>query len=232
MSLDDLSTMLMSLSPNKPFVANPPQLPEMLRCPLESIALRIKALHLGRIGEFLSKAIEPPTTKAITHVIDVLRGLSALEQTHSISAAHNRKIATSDIEELTPLGVLLAGVRQSHPHFMESLLLVASQSCFRVYCVIRFRYELAFDMIAISLTLTTANFLLLLETQLPVDPRIGKMMLFGAIFRCLEPTLVIAASLAFRSPFFSPFDKRDEVCRGHSWGFLFCGDVMDTMDVT
>jgi HrpA-like RNA helicase len=36
------------------------------------------------------------------------------------------------------------------------------------------------------------------------------MMLFGAIFRCLEPTLVIAASLAFRSPFFSPFDKRDE----------------------
>ena len=43
-----------------------------------------------------------------------------------------------------------------------------------------------------------------------MDPRIGKMIFFGAIFRCLEPTLTIAASLAFRSPFFSPFDKRDE----------------------
>ena len=50
-----------------------------------------------------------------------------------------------------------------------------------------------------------------LLAKIPVDPRIGKMMLFGAIFRCLESTLVIAASLAFRSPFFSPFDKRAEV---------------------
>lgn len=117
------------------------QLPEMLRCPLESIALRIKTLKLGRIQEFLGKAIEPPTEEAISHVSAVLSGLSALDTADSQ-------------EELTPLGVLLA--------------------------------------------------------KLPVDPRIGKMMLFGAIFRCLDPILIIAASLAFRSPFFSPFDKRDE----------------------
>ena len=36
------------------------------------------------------------------------------------------------------------------------------------------------------------------------------MMLFGVQLQCLEPTLVIAASLSFRSPFFSPFDKRAE----------------------
>lgn len=36
---------------------------------------------------------------------------------------------------------------------------------------------------------------------LPVDVRIGKLMLFGAIFRCLDPALTIAASLAFKSPF-------------------------------
>ncbi|XP_019623182.1 PREDICTED: putative ATP-dependent RNA helicase DHX57 isoform X1 [Branchiostoma belcheri] len=46
--------------------------------------------------------------------------------------------------------------------------------------------------------------------QLPVDVRIGKLMLFGAIFRCLDPVLTIAASLSFRSPFVAPFDKRDE----------------------
>ncbi|XP_071787163.1 putative ATP-dependent RNA helicase DHX57 [Asterias amurensis] len=46
--------------------------------------------------------------------------------------------------------------------------------------------------------------------SLPVDVRIGKLMLFGAIFRCLDPVLTIAASLSFKSPFVSPFDKRDQ----------------------
>ncbi|XP_062912424.1 putative ATP-dependent RNA helicase DHX57 isoform X1 [Mobula hypostoma] len=45
---------------------------------------------------------------------------------------------------------------------------------------------------------------------LPVDVRIGKLMLFGAIFRCLDPALTIAASLAFKSPFVAPWDKREE----------------------
>lgn len=39
--------------------------------------------------------------------------------------------------------------------------------------------------------------------SLPVDVRIGKLMLFGSIFRCLDPALTIAASLAFKSPFVS-----------------------------
>ncbi|XP_062600658.1 putative ATP-dependent RNA helicase DHX57 [Saccostrea cucullata] len=46
--------------------------------------------------------------------------------------------------------------------------------------------------------------------SLPVDVRIGKLMLFGAIFRCLDPALTIAATLSYKSPFVSPFDKRDE----------------------
>ncbi|XP_078458360.1 putative ATP-dependent RNA helicase DHX57 isoform X1 [Lampetra planeri] len=46
--------------------------------------------------------------------------------------------------------------------------------------------------------------------SLPVDVRIGKLVLFGAIFRCLDPILTIAASLAFKSPFVSPWDKRQE----------------------
>ncbi|XP_061523869.1 putative ATP-dependent RNA helicase DHX57 [Phycodurus eques] len=45
---------------------------------------------------------------------------------------------------------------------------------------------------------------------LPVDVRVGKLMLYGAIFRCLDPALTIAASLAFKSPFVSPWHKRDE----------------------
>lgn len=49
---------------------------------------------------------------------------------------------------------------------------------------------------------------------LPVDVRIGKLMLFGAIFRCLDPALTIAASLAFKSPFVrgSATLLRDHMC--------------------
>ncbi|KAM6220257.1 putative ATP-dependent RNA helicase DHX57 [Rhynchocyon petersi] len=46
--------------------------------------------------------------------------------------------------------------------------------------------------------------------SLPVDVRIGKLMLFGSIFRCLDPALTIAASLAYKSPFVSPWDKKEE----------------------
>ncbi|KAI8788572.1 ATP-dependent RNA helicase DHX57 [Biomphalaria glabrata] len=59
--------------------------------------------------------------------------------------------------------------------------------------------------------------------SLPVDVRIGKLMLFGAIFRCLDSTLTIAATLSFKSPFVSPFglkqesdEKRKEFAVGNS----------------
>ncbi|KAH3859109.1 hypothetical protein DPMN_101756 [Dreissena polymorpha] len=45
---------------------------------------------------------------------------------------------------------------------------------------------------------------------LPVDVRIGKLMLLGAIFRCLDPALTIAACLSFKSPFLTPFGKKHE----------------------
>ncbi|KAI9271222.1 P-loop containing nucleoside triphosphate hydrolase protein [Helicostylum pulchrum] len=47
-------------------------------------------------------------------------------------------------------------------------------------------------------------------SNLPVDVHIGKMILFGAIFKCLDPILTIAASLSFKSPFVRPFGKEDE----------------------
>ena len=36
------------------------------------------------------------------------------------------------------------------------------------------------------------------------------MLIYAAVFRCLEPVATIAASLSSRSPFVSPFQKRDE----------------------
>ncbi|CAI8607078.1 unnamed protein product [Vicia faba] len=44
---------------------------------------------------------------------------------------------------------------------------------------------------------------------LPVDPKLGKMLIMGAIFRCFDPVLTIVAGLSVRDPFLLPQDKRD-----------------------
>uniref|UniRef100_A0AAR2L0D8 ATP-dependent DNA/RNA helicase DHX36 n=1 Tax=Pygocentrus nattereri TaxID=42514 RepID=A0AAR2L0D8_PYGNA len=43
--------------------------------------------------------------------------------------------------------------------------------------------------------------------RLPVEPHIGKMILFGALLGCLDPVLTIATSLSFKDPFFIPLGK-------------------------
>jgi ATP-dependent RNA helicase DHX36 len=46
-------------------------------------------------------------------------------------------------------------------------------------------------------------------SMLPVEPKLGKMLIFGAIFNCLEPVMTVVASLSVRDPFLMPFDKKD-----------------------
>lgn len=47
-------------------------------------------------------------------------------------------------------------------------------------------------------------------SMIPADLRCGKLMVYGAIFGCLEACVVIAAILTVKSPFVSPQDKREE----------------------
>ncbi|XP_034189503.2 putative ATP-dependent RNA helicase DHX57 isoform X1 [Osmia lignaria lignaria] len=47
--------------------------------------------------------------------------------------------------------------------------------------------------------------------MLPVNIRIGKLILFGAIFCCLDSALTIAAYLSYKNPFNIPFDKRHKI---------------------
>nr|XP_039270270.1 ATP-dependent DNA/RNA helicase DHX36-like [Styela clava] len=49
--------------------------------------------------------------------------------------------------------------------------------------------------------------------RLPVEPQIGKMILMGAIFSCLDPVLTIAANLSFKDPFVVPLGKEREADR-------------------
>lgn len=40
--------------------------------------------------------------------------------------------------------------------------------------------------------------------HLPVNPRVGKIILFAAMFSCLDPVLTIASALGFKEPFVIP----------------------------
>ncbi|GAB2295267.1 hypothetical protein Dimus_029440 [Dionaea muscipula] len=44
---------------------------------------------------------------------------------------------------------------------------------------------------------------------LPVEPKLGKMLILGAIFKCLDPIMTVVAGLSARNPFLMPFDKKD-----------------------
>lgn len=45
--------------------------------------------------------------------------------------------------------------------------------------------------------------------MLPVEPKLGKMLILGAILNCLDPVMTVVAGLSVRDPFLMPFDKKD-----------------------
>jgi ATP-dependent RNA helicase DHX29 len=64
------------------------QAPEMVRVPLEELALQIHLLGLGRAAAFLETVLQPPPQAAVAGALATLRDVGAL---------------TTD-EQLTPLG--------------------------------------------------------------------------------------------------------------------------------
>ncbi|KAG2411142.1 DExH-box ATP-dependent RNA helicase [Vigna angularis] len=45
--------------------------------------------------------------------------------------------------------------------------------------------------------------------MLPVEPKLGKMLILGTIFKCLDPIMTVVAGLSVRDPFVTPSDKKD-----------------------
>ncbi len=52
--------------------------------------------------------------------------------------------------------------------------------------------------------------------NLPVDVRLGKMLIYACIFNCLDPMLTIAASLGAKSPLQYPSNQKEDAARAHS----------------
>jgi HrpA-like RNA helicase len=66
-----------------------------------------------------------------------------------------------------------------------------------------------------------------------VDPKLGKMLIMGAIFRCFDPVLTIVSGLSVRDPFLLPQDKKDvsEVQHIICWCFKICSWSLQILDM-
>ena len=49
--------------------------------------------------------------------------------------------------------------------------------------------------------------------QLPVDARMGKLLVVAALLGCLAPALTVAACLSHKSPFSAPVGQQDQARR-------------------
>ncbi|KZT08749.1 P-loop containing nucleoside triphosphate hydrolase protein [Laetiporus sulphureus 93-53] len=66
--------------------------------------------------------------------------------------------------------------------------------------------------------------------MLPVDLRLGKMLILSTIFHCLGPILTIAACLSSKPLFVSPIDKRDEATRARARFAKGSSDLLTDMN--
>lgn len=109
--------------------------------------------------EFLSKALEPPETKAVRN---------ALRQLRQLVGAFTELQAPPGVD-CTPCVVYRPSLMQKALDRDEELTPLG--------------HHLA---------------------HLPVAPRLGKMILFGAMFSCVDPVLTVASALGFKEPFVVP----------------------------
>ena len=66
--------------------------------------------------------------------------------------------------------------------------------------------------------------------MLPADLRCGKLMVFGAIFGCLDDCITIAAILSTRSPFVAPQERRDEAREARMRFYRGDGDPLTDLE--
>ena len=59
------------------------------------------------------------------------------------------------------------------------------------------------------------TFLGLHLAKMPVDVRLGKLLIVGALFNCVEQVLTMAAALGGRSPFMAPPGKQEDARKAH-----------------
>ena len=213
--------------------------PEILRVPLENLYLQVKAMgsHGGDARAFLGRALQPPTKAALDAACRALRHVGALvggpplpdvtaagggggggsgaayeerkkkrspeveaKLAKWVAAKRARDFATADKlrDELRKAGVD-AEAAAARPG--TDAAAAASPAA-------------ASTEVAETEELTPLGLHL---ARMPLDARVGKLLIYGAILGCIEPALTMAAAMSLsRSPFLSPMERRQEAQQAHA----------------
>ncbi|CAI5478313.1 unnamed protein product [Closterium sp. Yama58-4] len=145
------------------------------------ICLQIKTLGLGNIGEFLGKAIQPPEPLAVDNAIELLEDVGALDKD----------------ENLTPLGRHLTTLRGEDAGDGGGAVVACMNSL------------LSSVLLPVPINPSCNPLSGRHLTALPLEPRVGKMLVMAAVLSCVNPVLTVAATLSEREPWVRPADKRE-----------------------
>ncbi|CAH8463487.1 unnamed protein product [Schistosoma rodhaini] len=175
--------------------------PEMLRVRLEDVILRIKLLGLGRVKSFLTNCLDSPSEDAISKTLIFLRQIQALKLIESETSNFNTSHSIKSRGQSHKVN------RKSLREFSEAIkkdvnasgINILGSSCIHLDSTDEDDDELT------PLGVHLANF--------PLDPQCAKLLIFGALFGCLEPILAVASCLTFRDPFEVPLEKQQEADR-------------------
>ena len=210
--------------------------PEILRVPLENIYLQIMAMGFagGDARAFLSKALQPPPPVALDAASLALRRVGALvggsatqplpppqKLDSKAEAKVGKWVAAKKARDFETADKLRAELKKAGVDAQaaaESLAAAAAGG----------KVDGAADVSAdVSVTREELTPLGQHLARMPLDARIGKILIYGALLGCLEPALTIAAAMSLsRSPFLSPMDRRQEAQQARK---PFCTERSDHM---
>jgi uncharacterized membrane protein YgcG len=209
------------------------QTPELKRVPLEHVVLRAKKLYPRRAAAaVLANLPEPPTQTAIKSASNVLVSLGALERINAPQPPRaaggltgtpppERRIDITDGGAYTKAEFLefYGGEDQWRmaqpapaPAASSALAATAGSLASGVGATPAAEAVVAADASQEEdgpppEVLTALGHHL---ASLPVDVRIGKLIILGVLFQCTDPVLTLAAALSARSPFVAPYGMRNQ----------------------
>lgn len=168
--------------------------PEMLRTPLEELALRI--LRLGhQPASFLEYALQPPPREAVKNAIDTLSALGAVVLDEDDEGDPNEQqlsgsTAARDADDDKDEGDASSSSEEEEDCGGEDDELFSLAT-----------YRAAFAP-PIPWKLTPLGYHM---SNLPVECRLAKLLILGCLFGCADTTLTIAAALsASKDVFYAP----------------------------
>ncbi len=178
----------------------PYNIPEILRVPLEDLLLQGIVLNAeppesdvvsaGGIGEGISST-DP--REILSKAMEPPTQIALDMALHNLVQLQACRIANHSLDHFRPV----SSAPPCYPPYPDSAAASADTS--------------ADDIVAVHLT--PLGFYL---SQLPVPCRVGKLLIMGVLFECLDPILTVAAEMSSKPPFLKPFGALSAASKAHA----------------